>query len=261
MRKTLPRRAALQVRQRLAAYVEQYYGGDWTAFRLAAGIDRGTVAGWHREGRGDKPLPVPDVISLVQLRARLGISIDWLLLGGLGPMLYDATSISDPAPQRFRATLVQYLGTAGPEVECWVGDKLVHNEQPRADHFDRVLPDADAVFKLAAELIRALLARPLHLLIDRERRRGKTIRVVKDQEAARQIEQELDAECESALQEWRENLTVLADYIQSANRSRRVPFQIISYDEQGNYTEAWPTLVRGRPDPGGRSAKKKKKRK
>lgn len=255
MRSKLPAATVREIRKRLAKYVDQYHGGDWGAFQKAAGLERTTVAGWRSRERS----PVPDVDKLVQLRERLGLSLDWLLLG-TGTMLYEATSPSDRAAERFRATLTQHLGTSGPEVELWVhgqNNEPVHTQQPRAEHFNRVLPGADTVFALAAELIRPLLSGVLHRLIDWERGRGKVIRVLKDDRSARQVEQELDAECEADLAEYRIDLIALARYAETINRKRRPLFQIINYNEAGDYNEAGPTSAWGTLDPAGRRAKKR----
>lgn len=267
MRKKPEASVATQIQERIAAYVYRYHDDDWTAFGDAAGLNRATIAGWRSRsknggGKHRQP-PVPDVVTLLQLRTKLNISLEWLLLG-TEPVLYDPTPVSDQVPQRFRAALTHYLGTGGPTVECWIEGSVVHAEQPRAEHFDRVLPEASVVFKLAAEFIRALLPRPLHILVDRERRRGKSRQVIEKRsgrvrekkEAAREAELELDAECELALKEWRISLTALVDYIGKVNRMRRPPFRLLNYDEHGNYSEPWPTSSWGILAPVERSTKK-----
>jgi hypothetical protein len=192
--------------------VRRYHGGDWEAFGRAAILGRTTLAGW-KEGRGTR---VPDVVQLVQLGERLDISLDWLLLGRGEPLRDDAAR-GDTAVERFRSALAAYLATSGNEVEIWVRGRPepVHRGHPTAEQYVRVLPEAETVFTLAAELIRPLLLEALRVVIDREWRRGRwaerfEARGLPDGRTVDELQTEEDAESEAKLEEYRVDLVTLA---------------------------------------------------
>ena len=222
-----PHPEARHIRERLERYITERWHKDWDTLWKVFGLPRSTVIRWRQS-----KYVAPDAAHLVKLAQR-GLSLDWLL-AGVEPMERQLGPTGESPSERVRDALVtEYFASELPQTITLSGGKEVVLPAGDAADWNRALPPAETLFRLASEFIRPLAREAGMIVTERKWRRGrytkdkKTVAVM-GMEACEAQEREDEAQFEEQLQVFHEKCQTLAVHLEERHRKGLVGYQVVT---------------------------------
>ena len=234
-RPTLSHSESRRIRERLERYIAERWQEDWSALWTVFGLPRSTVIRWRESN-----YVAPDAAHLVKLAQR-GLSLDWLL-AGVEPMERQADPTGESPAERVRDGLVaEYFASELPQTITLVGGPLSGKKGEKevvlpagdAADWNRALPPADTLFRLAREFIRPLAREAAVIVAERKWRRGRwtndeKVVAAMGMKACEAREREDEAQFQEQLQVFHERCQSLAVHLEERHRKGRVGYQVVT---------------------------------